>query len=38
MNVSQAIKHFVGFQKMNSGKKYGQELWIISGKVRITIR
>jgi len=26
MNVSQAIKNFMDFQKLNSGKKYGQEL------------
>jgi hypothetical protein len=31
MNVSQAIKNFMDFQKLNSGKKYGQELWVISG-------
>jgi hypothetical protein len=38
MNVSQAIKHFMEYQKMNSGKKYGQELWVVSGQVRFTIR
>jgi len=26
MKLSQAINNFMEFQKMNSGKKYGQEL------------
>ncbi len=30
MKVSQAIKNFMDFQKMNSGKKYAQELQFIS--------
>jgi hypothetical protein len=38
MNVSQAIKNFMDFQKLNSGKKYGQELWVISGQIKFTIR
>lgn len=31
MNVLQAITKFMDYQKMNSGKKYGQELSTISG-------
>jgi hypothetical protein len=30
MKVSQAITNFMDFQKMNSGKKYGQELQSVS--------
>jgi hypothetical protein len=26
MNVKQAISTFIDYQKLNSGKKYGQEL------------
>jgi hypothetical protein len=33
MNVSEAITHFMNYQKINSGKKYGQELSAVSGKV-----
>ena len=30
MKVSQTITNFMDFQKMNSGKKYGQELLFVS--------
>jgi hypothetical protein len=33
MNVSEAITHFMNYQQINSGKKYGQELSTVSGKV-----
>jgi hypothetical protein len=33
MKVSEAINHFMNYQQINSGKKYGQELSTVSGKV-----
>ncbi len=30
MNVSEAIRNFMEYQKMNSGKKYGQKLSAVS--------
>ena len=33
MFLSQAITNFMDYQKMNSGKKYGQELSIVPGQV-----
>jgi len=33
MMLSQAVNNFVGYQKLNSGKKYGQELWAFSRQV-----
>ena len=33
MNVSEAINHFMNYQKINSGKKYGKKLSTFSGKV-----
>ncbi len=33
MNVSEAITSFMNYQKINSGKKYGQKLSTFFGKV-----
>jgi len=38
MNVSQAITNFMDYQKMNSGKKYGQELSAVSGQIQFPVR
>ena len=33
MNVSEAITSFMNYQKINSGKKYGQELSAVFGQL-----
>jgi hypothetical protein len=38
MNVSEAIRNFMEYQKMNSGKKYGQELSVVSGQIQLPVR
>jgi len=38
MNVSEAIRNFMEYQKMNSGKKYGQKLSTVSGQIQSPVR
>ena len=33
MLLSQAVKNFMEYQKLNAGKKYGQELRALSQKI-----
>ena len=38
MNVSEAIRNFMEYQRMNSGKKYGQELSAVSWQIQLPVQ